>query len=366
MSWHAAYALLRRELRSLARERTVLIAFFIQLFIASFSSALLMGLLSVYDPDAQRLSEQLRPRVAVVSPTAAAPGAAPEALVAALRAHHARVQIVAEPEMAQHAFEEGNLDAAILLPEPSAARASGSGQEIELVLPESETQATLMRLVLRKPLAAYENELRRQNGIELRYQELGDDASTGYAPSTGYEFRYGALVPLLMFFPAFVTGGIVVDTIAEELANRTLETLWSAPLSLNAIVGTKVVAGLVISFVQSVAWAALLRLNGIEIQQLGAVLLLAALGAALVALVSAAIALAFGDRERSQFAYALFILLATGISYLSDLSPIVLVSRFATGDPAAGMVHLLGYVVVVGAAAAVVGRLSRRLLMGRA
>jgi hypothetical protein len=279
-------------------------------------------------------------------------------LAEALEQAHARVVILGSTEDAQRAFENGQLDAAILVPESSTKGISAAPMQIELVLPDSPTYATVLRMALRKPLADFENLLRRSKGIELRYQDIDGETSTAF------EFRYGALVPLLMFFPAFVTGGIVVDTVSEEMADRTLETLWSTPLSLSAIIGAKVTAGLLTSIVQSVAWWGLLRLNGVSIRNSGVVLLLAALGATIVGLVSAAFALIFQDRERSQFVYALFILLVTSLSYFSNVSPIALVSRFAVGDPTVGILHVAIYIGVVIVVALTLRSASRRLVAG--
>jgi len=56
----AFLAIVKRELRAVSRERTIVIAILIQLFIASFSSAILIGLLSFYDPDAVMAAEEAR------------------------------------------------------------------------------------------------------------------------------------------------------------------------------------------------------------------------------------------------------------------------------------------------------------------
>ena len=45
------FAVVKKELVSVIRDRTIIISILIQLFIASFSSALLLGMLSLYDSD---------------------------------------------------------------------------------------------------------------------------------------------------------------------------------------------------------------------------------------------------------------------------------------------------------------------------
>ena len=46
------YLIARREVKSLSREKTIVLALLIQLFVAGFSSFLVVGLTSLYDPGA--------------------------------------------------------------------------------------------------------------------------------------------------------------------------------------------------------------------------------------------------------------------------------------------------------------------------
>jgi hypothetical protein len=334
------FAIVHKELRSLAQERTILIAFAIQLFIASFSSALLSGLIAVYDPDAIRLSERLRPRVGVVSESA-------HPIVGFLDAHHARVSVFSGVEGAAAARSEGRLDAVIVVTAENS---------FDLYLPSSETHATLLKMVLRRPLKQYEQLLRGRAGIDMRYQNIDGE------PATSFEFRYGILVPMLMFFPAFVAGGIVIDTVSQELTDRTLETLWSAPLSLNAILLAKSAATFIVTAAQCFLWLGLLRLNGVVVRSWGGVLAIALIGSSLIAIVATLISLVFQDRERSQFVYALFIVSTTSVSTFFPQSPIALVSRLSVGDPSVGLIQVLGYVGLLALTLAILLVFSRPLL----
>ena len=62
----AFLAVMKKELTSVLRDRTILIAIVIQLFIASFSSALLIGMLSLYDADSAGLYANLQIDVALI------------------------------------------------------------------------------------------------------------------------------------------------------------------------------------------------------------------------------------------------------------------------------------------------------------
>lgn len=323
--------MVKKELRSVAHERTIMIAIVIQLFIASFSSALLIGLLSLYDPDSIGVYARVRIGVGFI-------GAPDNPLVALLRERGIRVAPFADPRDAEIAFQQSRVDAIIVAPDDR-----GDTVEMQLFLPRAEARSSLILMVLQDPLKRYENVLRAQRGITVRYTDL-----QGLPPTT-FEFLYSIILPVLMFFPAFVAGSMVVDSLSEEIENNTLETLLSAPLSLNAAVGAKIAAALVLAVAQCVAWLALLRLNRIEVQNVALVLLLAAIVAGIIAVASAFVTLAFKDRERSQFVYALFILVAASASYLVDLSPIKTITRLAIGDAFTGAANVAVFAGVFGA-----------------
>jgi len=324
----AFYAMVKKELRSVSREKTIMIAIVIQLCIASFSSVILIGLMSFYDPDSIGLNARISIKAGVI-------GDANSPLVEFLNDCNVKVTAFSSPMYAEDAFKAGAVDAVIFVPDESGV------VEMKLFLPQSESLSTVILMILKEPLKRYENYLRQVNGVHVRYLDVVG------MPSTTYEFRYSFIIPVLMFFPAFVAGSMVIDSISEELENRTLETLWSAPLSLNLVFGAKITAALVLAVAQCALWSVLLRFNRISIQNLGLVLLLAAVIAAIISVVSAFASVYFKDRERSQFMYSLFVSISAGISYFFDFSPIALMTRLSTGDYYTGIAHVAMYVVLL-------------------
>lgn len=311
----AFYAIVKKELRSVRKDKTIMIAIFIQLFIASFSSVILVGLLAFYDPESIGLNATISTRVGVI-------GDAGSPLVRFLRERNLKVTTFSSPLDAENAFQAGTIDVAMSIPEYS-----GSGiVDMQLFLPESESLSTMLLMILKEPMKRYENYLRERQGITIRYADI-----RGLPPTT-YEFRYSFLIPILMFFPAFVAGSMVIDSISEEMENHTLETLWAAPVSLRMIFGAKIAAALLLAVVQCALWLMLMRFNGIRMKNPELILLFAAAIAAIIAVGSALISTYFKDRERSQFVYSLFISTLGGMSYFFDFSPVALMTRFATGD----------------------------------
>jgi hypothetical protein len=230
---------------------------------------------------------------------------------------------------AESAFYEGTISAIVDTPGPANNDGAGDANgitEIKLYLPDSDTMSSLIRTVIQEPLKQYENYLRAQKGVEVRYTDLQGE------PSTSFEFIYSVLLPMLMFFPAFVAGSLSIDSLTEEIENNTVQTLLSAPLTVNGMVGAKISAILILSILQSGAWLLLLNLNGIAIQNLGWIFLLALIVSGITATSAAFVAVLLKDRERSQFTYALMLLAGVAISTRLNLSPIITLSRLAVGD----------------------------------
>jgi len=324
-------ALVKKELGSVVQDRTILIAILIQLFIASFSSALLLGMFSLYDADTILKYSGSWIKIGVVD-------AADQPLGTFLSERGLTVLPFGTLAQAESAFYEGRVSAIVDTPHPAipqktAGQANnGAGDangitEIKLYLPDSDTTSALIRAVVQEPLKQYENYLRSQKGIEVRYTDLQGEASTSF------EFVYSVLLPILMFFPAFVAGSLAIDSLTEEIENNTLQTLLSAPLTVNGMVGAKLSAVLLLSMLQCGAWLFLLQLNGIAIQNMGWVLLLALIVSGITATAGALGAVTLKDRERSQFLYALMLLSVVAISSLLHISPITTLSRLAIGDP---------------------------------
>jgi len=321
------FTMVRRELKSLTKEKTILIAIVIQLFIASFSSVIVTGLMTFYDPGSIAQSTRMAVRVGIVGDT-------DSPLTEFLSSRNLAVTPFTDAGKAERAFYSGKVDTVIAVPENDA-----DVVDMKLVLPDFDSKATVILMVLQEPLKEYESYLREMNGIDVNYRNL-----SGKSPTT-YEFLYSLIVPILMLFPALLAGSIVIDTVSEEIENKTLDTLRSAPVSLNEIFGAKIVAAIITVFIQCFIWAMLLRLNGVYIQNLGLVLLLCGIIGTFVSIGAAGISLYFKDRERAQFTYSMLLVATAGLTYFLNPSPLNLMARLATGDNYIGIYNLLIYLI---------------------
>jgi ABC-2 type transport system permease protein len=338
-------AVIKKELTSVLRDRTIVIAILIQLFIASFSSALLLGMLSLYDSDTIMKVSGAGIRIGMI-------GVSDHPLRPFLTERGLQVTLYPTLADAESAFYRGEVLAIVDIPQ------SANGlTEIKLYLPDSEAVSSLIRMVIQEPLKQYENDLRGQNGIEVRYTDLKGK------PSISFEFIYSVLLPMLMFFPAFVAGSMTIDSITEEVENNTLQTLLSAPLTVNGMIGAKIAASVIIAILQSIAWLTLLQLNGIAIQHTAWILLLALIVAGITSTSAALAAVLLKDRERSQFIYSLILLASAATSTLLSLSPITTLSRLAIGDAYTSGWNVAVFAAFLAALYFLLLKMSRRLMV---
>ena len=340
---HPFLAVIKKELASVMRDRTIVIAILIQLFIASFSSGLLLGMLSLYDADTIISFSGDNIKIGVV-------GSADDPLAARMIERGLNVTLYASIADAESAFYQREILAFIDTP-----RNAGGLTEVRLYLPDSDTLSSLVRMVIQEPLKQYENDLRREQGIEIRYTNLQGK------PATSFEFVYSVLLPMLMFFPAFVAGSMSIDNITEEVENKTLPTLLSTPLSVGGMVGAKIASAVMLAFAQSAAWMALMQLNGVDIHNKGWILLLALIVAGMTSTAASLSAAFLQDRERSQFIYSLLLLAGVGVSTMLNVSPITILSRLAVGDAYTSGWHVLIFAFIFAALFGFLLQASRHL-----
>jgi len=313
----------KKEFKDLLKEKTFILAIIIQLFIASFSTFLVIGLTSFYDPSTLGNVELEGVNIGVV-------GTEEDELYAILTQNNVRTYLYADFMPAYDDFFDRKIDAIIVTP---IGTAEGTDLlNVDIYLPKSEIKATVVSLQLKEPLEEYEQSVR-----DVRTQRL-----QGYSPiefniikrgvrasSTYFEFVYVALLPLLVFTPAFISGGLIIDFITEEYERKTMDLLLASPASLLEIISGKAILAILIVPVQSFVWMLLLAMNWIRISNPIEILLVVTLIAAVLVLSSTMIAVYFKDRGVAQLLYSLVLIFLFMSSYLFTNSPLNLVSRLS-------------------------------------
>lgn len=306
--WRRAVAprliIARRELATLRTEKTIVLALAIQLFVAGFSSFLVVGLVSMYDPAS----------AGGYAVDAAVTGdARADLLTAVERQPGVRGSEYASTSDARAAFERGEVD--VLL---EATERRGR-VHVVAVVPDSSVRATLVVTRAREALRAYERAERKQRAAYLTRRPLEPPHETPASPYFG--FTYTVLVPLLLFLPVFIGGSISVDSLTEERERGTLELLRATPVTLTAIVDGKALAAVALAPAQAALWLALLWVNGTAIANAGPLLLVVTAFATLVVALGVAVSLLAPDRRAAQFLYSVGVLALFGAGALLPSGP---------------------------------------------
>jgi len=334
-----------RELGSLRAEKTVVLALLIQLFIAAFSSFLVVGLVSLYDPGGSSVEFAVTGDDEPVASLADVADAE-EAWT---------VETYEDPEAARESFETGDAD--VLL---TAERGGGLTTNVTVVAPRGELRTTLTVTATRELLRRYE---------ETERQRLADElgADTVQVPDGGggpyHGFTYAVLIPLLMFLPVFISGSITSDTVTEEYERGTLNLLRVSPLSNAAVFDGKTLTPLAIAPAQAALWLALLRLNGVPVAHpLALLAVVTGVAAALVGL-GAGVGLWFRERKQAQFVYSVAAVAVFGVTFALPESSANTVARLGAGSATLGTyAHVAGYAVAGVVVYAVVRRYIGRKL----
>lgn len=320
----------RRDIGSLSREKTIVLALIIQLFVAAFSSFLVVGLTSLYDP----ASVQGEVTVGVS-------GNASDDLVAAASGLDGFDAVSFDSDReARGAFETGTVDA--LVTARHRQREDGSRIAVVATVPANSFRQTLVVVQLRAALEALERRERRDRVAFLSEPPVRLPPQAPASPYFG--FSYTILVPLLLFLPVFIAGSVAVDIVTEEIERGTLELLRVAPLSLTAIVDGKALGAAVLGPAQALLWMVLLSFNGIAVANLGLLLALTTgLGLALVA-AGLGLAVAVRERQRAQLLYSMGVLAVFAGAVVLPEHPATTAALLAIDSPGPLTVPLaLGY-----------------------
>ena len=338
-----------REFDSLRREKTILLALALQLFIAAFSSFLVVGLVSLYDPGGV---EGYEVDVAVT-------GDASEELIRASReVRGVDAQFYRSEETAMRAFHEYRATGvdAVLVAETRDERVF-----LRAVAPDSNVQTTVVVVQLRDVVRSFERAERTDRAAHLDSLPLELPPEAASSPYFG--FTYTVLLPLLLFLPVFISGSVAVDSLTEEIERETLELLRVAPVSLTEVVDGKLLTAAGLAPIQAALWIGLLELNDTSVANVPALLALVAALALLICGLGAALALLTPERRAAQFLYSIAVLFVFGGTALLPNGPINAAARLAIGS-GGGAEYLsvaavvVGSVVVYGALRRLVGRID--------
>ncbi len=335
--------IVKKEFRGLLNERTILLAILLQLFIALFSSFLMVGLTSMYDPSSLAKYSRFRYSVAYVGNDSG------------IRDYLAESRDFNVYDMdlspAVTALQERKLAAVIWVPD--TAPDAMEPVKITLYTIENDLQSAIVNVKLKDVFLAYEKDLRTVRQARITEQPVPLAFNPARVGNDFYEFVYGLLIPLLLFMPALIASALVIDLITEEYQHETLETLIASPVTFTEMVWGKVIACEILIPVQAGAWLILLLINGIAIENVPAIFLLVAVTSLVPILIGALVALHYRERTFAQFIFSTALVVALLFALAIPANPLNMVTRLAVGSAGTEQWPALACVTAVAAILAV-------------
>ncbi len=321
----------RREIASLSREKTIVLALLIQLFIAAFSSFLVVGLTSLYDPSSVE-GEGIRVGVS---------GDVQQDLNETAREVDGVTAVEYDTQDgALSSFDRGEVDAVLV----ANRTANGSRIDVTAIAPEENLRTTLVVVKIRELLTEFERTERDRRSVDLSFQpiELPEDADA----SPYFGFTYTVLIPLLLFLPPFISGSVSVDAVTEEIERGTLELLRVAPVSLVDIIDGKALGMALLAPAQALLWIFLLSLNNIAVSNVLPILVFVTAIATVVVVLGVVLGLATARRRQAQLLYSVLVILLFGLAIFLPEHPATTVAKLAVDSATLGTyAHVVGFSV---------------------
>ncbi|MFB6141452.1 MAG: ABC transporter permease [Halosimplex sp.] len=337
-------AIAKRDLSSLGREKTIVLALLIQLFVAAFSSFLVVGLTSLYSPGSVSAGE-------VVVGVA---GQHDDAIVRAAEDQRGlRAITYPSATAAREAYQGGKVHAVLI------AGDSGDRIDVEVLAPTESIETTLIVDEVRTLLERVERSERIARADHLDRSPVPVPEDVDASPYFG--FTYTVLVPLLLFLPPFISGSVAVDALTEEIERGTLELLRVAPLSLVDIVDGKALAMVLIAPLQAALWIGLLSVNGIAVANVGQLLLVVTALATLVVTLGLSLGVVTAKRRQAQLLYSVVVIFGFGLLTFAPEHPATTVAKLAVDSSTpTTTLHVAAYAVAAVALFAGARRLVAR------
>ncbi|HOT03268.1 MAG TPA: ABC transporter permease [Methanolinea sp.] len=328
---------MKKDLRGLGRERTIVLAILLQLFVALFSSFLMVGLTSMYDPSSLARFSGVKYPVAYVGE--------PSDLDELLKKSGQFRVYPMDLSTAVAALGERKLSAVIHV--PPTQKDADDPVKITLYSIQNDIQSTIVNVKLKDVFLDYEEELRRVRSERLDLIPVPLEFPESRSGPGFYEFIYGLLIPLLLFMPAVISAALIIDLITEEYQHHTLETLLSTPMTMAEVVWGKITACILIVPLQAGSWLLLLTLNRIPIAHIPQILAQVLSFSLVLVLIGALTALYYRERTAAQFIFSTAVVVLMLIVLAFPHNPLNLIALLATGSPVPKQWSILGGTLIL-------------------
>ena len=305
----------------LSREKTIMFAIFLQLFIILTASLLLTNSMAIFSPD-NILDESIT--IAITGDLQTARN-----IKEYFKDSELEVILAEHKENAYELFALEEINAVIEI----QPRDNFLPIYIDLTLPKGDIKSSMILAKIKERLEIYETVLRERNLAEpeaimldrIRIKESSNPVATQI-----FEALYSLIIPFLLLMPGILLGGLVIDILIEELEKKTLNLLMLI-ISFRRYIFELIIATLGISMVQVVAWQFLLSIQGITISNLPKITMIIIMLNLIMFIFCVILTLAIMDKTKAQLTYSFLVLLLFASMPLFDVNPIRIISRLAIG-----------------------------------
>lgn len=326
------FLVMKKDLAGLGKERTIMLAILLQLFVALFSSFLMVGLTSMYDPSALARYSGVKYQVAYVGESSE---------LKSLLEESDQFQVYTmDLSTAVAALGERKLSAVIYVPDTEKDAADPI--KVTLYSLQNDIQSTIVNVQLKEVFLVFEEDLRKARSGRLDLLPVTLEFPSSRAGPGFYEFIYGLLIPLLLFMPAIISAALIIDLITEEYQHHTLETLLSTPMVMAEVVWGKIAACVVLVPIQAGAWLLLLSLNRIAIANCAQILLQVVSFSFVLVLIGALTALYYRERTAAQFIFSTAVVILMLLVLAFPGNPLNLIALLATASAGLEQWAILG------------------------
>ncbi|MCQ1538210.1 ABC transporter permease [Methanocalculus taiwanensis] len=311
----------KKELFGIYAEKTIVFAILLQLFIALFSSFLMVGLTTMYDPNALSGYQGVEYGIGYVGSDGD--------LYSIIDGRRDLRAYGMDLNTAIASLKERQLSAVVFVPD-TPPDAEGPIL-VTLYMLQNDIQSAIVEVKMKEAFLAYEEELRTLRSDRLTLNPIRLNFPDSGGRSNYFEFVFALLIPLLVFMPAIISAALIIDLITEEYQSETLETLLSTTVTYGEMLWGKILACIAIVPIQSGAWLALLAANGIVVQHPLEILLHVICGSLILIIIGAFCALHYRERTSAQFIFSTAVVVMIIIAMSVPYNPLNLIVRLAVG-----------------------------------
>jgi len=293
----------------MVREKSFLLILLLELVLISASSFMSLGYVMFTSPESSGMFSKLTSLVYVGVVTDSV-----DEFTEVMEQQGVNYKFYNNIQNAKEDFKAGRLDSLI----EGEIDYSVQPSPLTVYLPSNSPKASLTRISLKKILMDLEKKVRR---IKIDRHLPGFDLFSynivNYNRQARYiEVYYIFTIPLILFLPALVAGSLSIDSITQEIEDKSVLNLLDAPLSSHQIIAGKNLGAILAAVIQCVLWIVALDLVAVNIWNKLQVLVLCILYSILFVNLGSIMALIFRRMKISQIAYTVF-----SISSISLYSP---------------------------------------------